>query len=102
MAKLERPQINISSIKVAGVGGLGMIVVLGVMAYALPAVRAFALVSLVGGVLAGLTIIAYHRRQRPEPPNRPTLMVERPVAAKTEDPDPTTGSKIKLSPVASA
>ncbi len=63
-------RINISSIRVAGVGGLGMIAMIGVIAYALPAVRWFVLVSLTAGVVGGLLLIAF-RRVRPEPPHPP-------------------------------
>ena len=102
MAKLEGPEINISSIKVAGLGGLGMIAVIGAMAYVLPAVRAFALVSLVGGLLVGVTFIAYRRWSKPDPPSHPTLMVDTPSAAATETSDPVKiDSRTQLSPVAS-
>jgi len=98
MAKLEGPQINISSIKVAGLGGLGMIAVLGAMAYVLPAVRAFALVGLAGGVLVATTFIAYRRLRKPDPPSRPTLMVDEPGEAMSEKPDPVrTDSRAQLS-----
>ena len=68
-----------SSIKVSGVGGLGMIALIVVMAFALPAVRWLLLVALAGGVIGGLAV-AWRRRAKPEPPHGPTLLVDAPAA----------------------
>jgi hypothetical protein len=84
MSHDEDPQINMSRIGVAGVGGLGMVAVVGVMAYALPEVGAFLLISCIGGAIAGAGFIAYRRWLRPEPPHGPTLMVETSAAIGTE------------------
>ncbi len=99
----ERPQINISSISVAGIGGLGMIGIVVIMAFALPAVRWFLLVALAGGVIGGAAFVAYRRWVKVEPPHGPTLMVETPAApqvraANDEPVDPS----VKLAPVATA
>ena len=100
----DRPQINISSIKVAGVGGLGMVALVGVIAYALPEVRAFVLVSCAGGVIGGTGLIAYRRWIKPEPPHGPTLMVNTTAnTATTADSESGRIARtVKLSPVVSA
>jgi len=76
MPNAERPEIDMSRIKVSGVGGLGMIAIAGVMAYALPEARGFVLASLAGGFIAGVAFVAYRRWVRPDPPHGPTLMVD--------------------------
>ena len=77
MAEDNRPpQINMSSIKVAGVGGLGMVAMAFLMAFALPEVRVFALVSGTAGAITGAALIGYRRWVKPEPPHGPTLMVD--------------------------
>lgn len=75
MADLERPEINMAHIKVAGIGGLGMVAMVAVLAYNMPAVRTFVLLSVAGGVLIALGVIAYRRWIHVEPPHGPTLMV---------------------------
>jgi hypothetical protein len=72
----EGPEINMSRIKVSGVGGLGMVAIAGVMAYALPEARGFVFASLAGGFIAGVAFVAYRRWVRPDPPHGPTLMVD--------------------------
>ena len=56
MARQEG-DINIARIPVSGVGGLGMVAAAMVVAIALPALRWLAIVSLVGGIALGLTLI---------------------------------------------
>jgi hypothetical protein len=70
----ETPQINMSSIKVAGVGGLGMVIVVCAMAFEMPEVRSFALVSGAGGIVLAATLIAYRRWVKPDGPQGPTLL----------------------------
>lgn len=70
-----RPEINMSRIRISGIGGLGMVAIAGVMAYALPEARGFVLGSLAGGCIMGILYIAYRRWVVPEPPHGPTLMV---------------------------
>jgi hypothetical protein len=70
----DRVEINMSSIKVAGVGGFGMLAMVGVVAYALPEARQFLLLSYGAGTFGALTFIAYRRWIKPERPHRPTLM----------------------------
>lgn len=74
-----RPEINMSRIKVSGIGGLGMVAIAGVMAYALPEARGFVVGSLAGGFVAGVAYIAYRRWVVPQRPHGPTLMVNTPT-----------------------
>jgi hypothetical protein len=84
----ERPEINMSRIKVAGIGGLGMVAIVVIMALELPMVRWFAAFALAGGLLGGMAFIAFRKWVRPEPPHRPTLLVETPlVSTPAEDPE---------------
>jgi hypothetical protein len=53
------PQINISSIKVAGVGGFGLVVVVAAMAWELPEVRAFVIAGLAGGTIGAAALALY-------------------------------------------
>ena len=76
MLRPEDLDINISHIKVSGIGGLGMVAIVAVMAYTMPAVRSFVFLSVAGGVIGGLTLIVY-RWARPAPPHGPTLDVDR-------------------------
>jgi hypothetical protein len=97
----ERPEINMSSIKVSGVGGLGMVALIVVMAFALPAVRWFLFVALAGGIIGGLAV-AWRRRAKPEPPHGPTLMVDAPATRSAEaDTAEKNDRLVKLAPVAS-
>lgn len=76
MTSVDRPEINMSRIKVAGIGGLGMVAVVVGMAIELPVVRVFALVSGAGGIIGGAAFIAYRRWVHPDPPHGPILMLE--------------------------
>jgi hypothetical protein len=69
-----RVEINMSSIKIAGLGGLGMLVMVPVVAYGLPAARQFLLLSYSAGALGALLFIAYRKWFTPERPHRPTLI----------------------------
>ena len=103
MTEPERPTINISSIKVAGVGGLGMVALVVIMAVALPPVRWFLFLTLAGGLIGGGVFVAYRRWVTGEPPHGPTLMVEPPAApAARADADEKVDPSVKLAPVASA
>ena len=101
MTDNDRSNINMSRIPVAGVGGLGMMVVAGIMAYVLPEARAFAIAGFVGGLVAGCALIAYRRVNTSEPTSGATLMVD----ASAETPGTAdrrrTDSELKLSPVVS-
>ena len=98
----DPPEINMSSIKVAGVGGLGMVALVFFIALELQPVRWFVGLALVGGALLGLAFVGYRRWVRPEPPHGPTLMVEAPTS-QTGHADPAKPDlTAKLAPVASA
>ena len=53
------PQINISRIPVAGVGGFGLVLVVVAMAAQMPVVRSFVVGSLAGGVLCAAARVLY-------------------------------------------
>ena len=70
-------EINMSSIPVAGFGGLGLVVMVAVVVYAMPVVRDFTLLSIAGGVIGGSALAAY-RWWRHDPGSAakgPTLMI---------------------------
>lgn len=98
----DRSNINMSSIPVAGVGGLGMMVVAGIMAYVLPEARAFAIVGLVGGLIAGCALIAYRRLSTSEPKPGATLMVGSSAEPAAKPDRRRADSELKLSPLATA
>ena len=57
--------INISRIPVDGIGGLGLVVMAGIVAFFMPALRWAAILALVGGTAIGLLLIgARNRRAR--------------------------------------
>ena len=55
--------IDISRVPVAGVAGLGMVVVAAAVASALPQMRWLAISSLVSGTVLGLSLIAVRNRR---------------------------------------
>jgi hypothetical protein len=93
----DRVEINISRIKIAGVGGLGMLAMVAVIAYAMPQARQFVLTSYGAGIVGAFLFIAYRRWIRPERPHRPTLMMVN-TPERTGDPEdripPETHSKL--------
>jgi hypothetical protein len=60
----ERPQINMSAIPVAGVGGLGMVGLVAIMAMAFPEARWLLFGGLVGGVLLASGLVLWRRNRR--------------------------------------
>ena len=71
----DQVEINMSRIKIAGVGGLGMLAMVGVIAYAMPEARQFVLTSYGAGISGAVAVIAYRRWITPERPHGPTLMM---------------------------
>ena len=71
----DQVEINQSKIRIAGIGGLGMVAMVPVMAYAMPEVRQFLFLTYGAGIAGAFAFIAYRRWIRPERPHRPTLMV---------------------------
>jgi peptidoglycan/LPS O-acetylase OafA/YrhL len=63
----DRPTdvINISRIRVAGIGGLGFVAMAAVIAIALQRVGETVILGLVGGVIAAVAVILYRRRHGP-------------------------------------
>ena len=60
--------INSSSIPVAGIGGIGMLVVAAIIAVEFPLTRAIAFWGGLGGLLAGIGLIVYRRTRPPTKP----------------------------------
>jgi hypothetical protein len=56
--------INISRIPVAGVAGLGLVIVVLAMAYEMPAIRGFLLLALAGGVLLTVPLFLWRKSHR--------------------------------------
>ena len=78
----DRPSdvINMSRIRVAGIGGLGFVAMAAVVAFALPRVGDTVLLGLVGGAVAAALVIVHRRRSGPLSSNGPrgrTYLVER-------------------------
>jgi hypothetical protein len=61
----RRPEINMSAIPVAGIGGLGLLAMAVVVAWVLPAGRLLLAASAIGGAAIGLAIV-FIRRFRPD------------------------------------
>lgn len=57
--------INMSRIRVAGLGGLGMVVIALVLAIAYPRIGQALLIGVAGGIVAAAIVIAYRRRSGP-------------------------------------
>jgi hypothetical protein len=60
----ERPSINMSAIPVAGIGGLGMLALVVIMAVAFPAARWLLFGGLVAGALLALVLLFVRRNRR--------------------------------------
>jgi hypothetical protein len=102
MTDTDRSNINMSSIPVAGVGGLGMMAVAGIMAYVLPEARAFAIAGLAGGLVVGCALIAYRRLSTSEPGSGATLMVDSSAEPAATARRRRADSELRLAPLAPA
>jgi hypothetical protein len=70
MSKRERPvEINISGIPVAGVGGLGLVVIAALMTYQMPEAWLFIAAGAAGGVLLGAILVLAGRHRAPSGPS---------------------------------
>lgn len=63
MRDRQSPTLNISAIRVAGVGGLGLLALVVIMAVALPPARWLLAAGLGGGTLAAAALILSRRRR---------------------------------------
>jgi hypothetical protein len=61
-ADKRRPEINMSGIPVAGVGGLGLVAMAVVVSIFLPAASWTMSAGLAGGVVLGVALIAFRRK----------------------------------------
>jgi hypothetical protein len=102
MTDTDRSNINMSSIPVAGVGGLGMMAVAAIMAYVLPEARAFAIAGIAGGIIVGSALIAYRRQSASEPKSGATLMVDSSAETAATADRRRADSELRLSPIAAA
>jgi hypothetical protein len=60
----DRPgEINISRIPASGIGGLGLVMMAGIVAWMLPQLRWLAAIGIVGGAAIGLSLIAARNRR---------------------------------------
>jgi hypothetical protein len=65
MSQDERPvSINISSIPVAGVGGLGLVAMAVVVSVFFPAIGWMMAVGVGGGIILGIALVALARRRK--------------------------------------
>ena len=102
MPDSDRSDINMSSIPVAGIGGLGMVGAAGVLAYALPEARALIAVGLAGGLVTACALIAYRRVSASRPGSAPTLMVDSAIETASSADRRRADSELRLSPLAHA
>jgi hypothetical protein len=102
MTDNDRSNINMSSIPVAGIGGLGLMVVAAIMAYVLPEARAFAIAGLTGGFIAACALIAYRRLSTSEPKPGATLMIDSSSETAATADRRRADSELRLSPLATA
>ena len=74
--RLEPPSphlINMAHIRVAGVGGLGLVAMSLVVAIFVPVIRVAMTIALLLGVALAAALIAFRRRQGPFSPRRGTV-----------------------------
>ena len=60
----RRPEMNISAIPVAGIGGAGLLIVALSMAAEFPEARWLLTAGVVGGILIALALVFAHRSHR--------------------------------------
>ena len=82
MSPKDRPDINMSGIPVAGVGGLGLVAVSLVMTIYYPQAWWLLIIGATGGVVVGAVLVVYRRHHREAGPSGddPTILF-RPEAA---------------------
>jgi len=95
-ARLEPPStniINMASIRVAGVGGLGMVAMAIIVAIFVPRIRLTMAIALLLGAVMAAVLIALRRRQGPlgssnHPGAHSMLLIDMPPAAASGEPSP--------------
>ena len=93
LERLSTDTINMAHIRVAGVGGLGLVAMAVVVALSQPRIRQSLEIGLVLGAMLGAVLILYRRRRGPMPSSgqRPgantVLSIDDPLSP-AEDPDP--------------
>ena len=87
----KKDVINISSIRVAGVGGLGLVVMALVLAWAIPRIGQTIALGAVLGVAFAAALILWRRRRGPMPTSsshpgaNTTLSIDEPVSPEKAD-----------------
>jgi hypothetical protein len=96
--------INAARIRVAGIGGLGLLAMAAVVAAFVPAIRIALSIAAVAGVALAVGLIAWRRRAGPLPssgqtPGAATIFaLESPDAAAVEDPQERASDVIRTTP----
>lgn len=72
----RRVEINISGIRVSGVGGLGMVAMATLVSIVMPAAWFTMVLGLAGGLVLAVSLIAYRRHHVPSGPSGddPTIL----------------------------
>ena len=72
----RRVEINMSGIRVSGIGGLGMVAMAAWVSVVMPAAGVTTGLGLIGGVLLGVALIAYRRQHVSKGPSGddPTIL----------------------------
>ena len=82
MSSLEFGAINISRIPVSGIGGLGLVVTVVIIAIALPPLQWFLMGALASGLLLGMVLIAWRRHRSTNPDGPPGVLFGSTAAAR--------------------
>jgi hypothetical protein len=92
--------INMSGISVAGVGGLGLVAVAGLMTYVLPQAWWLVAAGAAGGTVLGVAIVVFRRVHVPSGPsgNDPTILF-RPEMPAANAPNRRTLERLNLTTV---
>jgi hypothetical protein len=90
---MAKDVINVSAVRVAGVGGLGLVFIALLVGWQYPLILATMIAGLVGGAVAAGMVIAYRRRHAgtPSDPGARTVFIPDSAAApvaRTDDESP--------------
>jgi len=90
----RRPEINMSAISVAGIGGLGLVAMAAVIAWVMPGGRLLLALGAAGGAIIALAIVLFRRSGRQAGPSgdRPQVLFQ------AESPEPGTSGRERTTP----
>jgi hypothetical protein len=96
MSSKDRPEINMSGIPVAGIGGLGLWIVALVMTLYYPEAWWLMVIGSIGGIGAGAALVLYRRHHRETGPSGddPTILFR----AESAEQEATPGSRDRAHP----